>query len=246
MLGSRALFLDRRKLRGISLWSRLHAVPFFRRPAQGRALVVLATLGGAALLMPACIVEYDECLEADARCDGAVAQSCASGERGAHRVNRWYSSDCSDRACVATTDASGRPQAFCALSAQPDARCVEPDGTSCDGKSLLTCRAGRATEITACAAGCIELDDFPDYCRENPPDSVRCVGGDGCELKSPGFSAMSAHAPADACSAAQFGPALDLSTKVYAYSCENGVLTRRDHCRGACLTTPECTTRCAE
>ena len=209
--------------------------------------LVFAVLFGAASLAPGCLIlEADECLEADARCDGSIAQSCVAYEHGAGRVTRWSSTDCSDRACVATQDTSGRPQAFCALSAQTDARCVERDGASCDGNNLVACRAGRATEVAACSTACVTLDDFPDYCREKPPENVHCVSGDGCELKSPGFSAMSARAAGGTCSASAFGPALDSSSQIYSYSCENGVLTRRDRCAGACLNTAQCTTRCAE
>src|SRR6187401_3278170 len=140
MLGSRLPLADRPDSGGISLWSQLHAVSFFRRSARTHMPLVFAVLFGAASLAPGCLIlEADECLEADARCDGSIAQSCVAYEHGAGRVTRWSSTDCSDRACVATQDTSGRPQAFCALSAQTDARCVERDGASCDGNNLVAC-----------------------------------------------------------------------------------------------------------
>jgi hypothetical protein len=169
---------------------------------------------------------------------------CETGEHGDRRVHHWSSRDCGAGACVAVDGASGRAEVFCALTAEPDARCIEPEGASCDGSTLVSCHASHATAAARCAEGCVALQDLTDYCRENPPEEVRCVSGDGCELASPHFSAMSGNAPGPVCSASQFGPVADPATRVYAYRCEAGVLTSRRRCASACFATTACTTHC--
>ncbi|MFZ5895868.1 MAG: hypothetical protein ACOY0T_32730 [Myxococcota bacterium] len=193
---------------------------------------------------PSCVLESDECVEGEARCDGAIARVCRGEVHGSRVINVWHSDDCGDRVCLAAADPRGMPQAFCALSLEPDVRCTEPEGASCDGKLLVQCRAGRAVDISACSGTCISLDDMTDYCADNPPNEARCVSGDGCEMASTGFSATSGQAPGATCSITHFGPVTDPSTKIYAYRCVNGLLTARNRCDNACVSTAACTTHC--
>ncbi|HET9933343.1 MAG TPA: hypothetical protein VFQ35_21715 [Polyangiaceae bacterium] len=210
---------------------------------MGFALLAVAL--GAAATLPGCALDVDECLPGEAVCDGDVARVCVTGEYGGRRGHLWSSRDCGDAACVAVDGPSGVREAFCALSSDVDARCTEPEGASCDGEQLIACHVGRATSVTRCARGCVSLDDLPDYCREDPPEHARCVTGQGCELAGPAFTATAASAPGANCSAAPFGPAADPTMHVYAYRCEDGLLTARQRCASVCLSEADCSTHCS-
>ncbi|MGC4090700.1 MAG: hypothetical protein QM756_23075 [Polyangiaceae bacterium] len=206
--------------------------------AAALALAVSAAL-------PGCMLEHDECDEGEARCDGSIARVCTAheSEDGARRLMRWSSRDCGSNACV-TAQAALR-EAFCALSAKPDERCEDGgDASSCDGNALVSCHLGYATDVHACSGACISLEGMTDYCREAPPAEVKCVSGDGCMLVGDRVTATSGQAPGAVCSVAEFSA--PTGSKVYAYSCRDGLLVSRDLCEGSCVSTTECTTHCKE
>lgn len=88
----------------------------------------------------------------------------------------WHWRSSQRLCCVVATGTTGEAVAFCALSAEPDPSCKEPNVTNCAGNALLECKAGYATSTRACAAECLVLDDYPDRCvGETELDPARCT-----------------------------------------------------------------------
>ncbi len=186
-----------------------------------------------------------ECALCEVRCDGKAAQACVTDDAPPH----WASvDDCGDGVCVIAPAAGTRPAwPFCALSGQPDARCVEADLPSCAGEVLVSCRSGYATEVQPCSAGCVTLDGQADRCGEDQAPDPACATPDGDLCL--GFASsdpsrmVEGRAPSATC---LDGDELVVSPaiSVYAARCASGRLVSRTRCDTACVSSADCTTHC--
>jgi hypothetical protein len=202
--------------------------------------ITLALMLSASL--QACIAG-DECDGKPVECDGNVARTCQSGESG----SRWLSEACGAKVCVVAADASGSNVAFCALSADPDARCADANVPNCAGDTLVQCTAGLATSTQACAAGCLALDDYPDRCAgEAAPDPQLCGHNEySCVTKNEFASMVMGPAlpPGGGCSEGVLA-SVQVGYVNYSQHCQGDDLVARKRCSQACLIHADCSTSC--
>src|SRR5688572_22851917 len=117
----------------------------------------------AAAVLLAC-APADECPRPRTRCDGNVAELCAS--RSVNDLESYYEltrRDCGDRFCRAPTT---RGAAFCALDREDDPRCPTElrsaaRASGCIDGTLTTWSYGARIDPKECAAGttCLALAD---------------------------------------------------------------------------------------
>jgi len=202
------------------------------------ALVVPALLWGC--------VGGDDCNYGEVQCDGNAARSCVTGDRYSY----WQVQDCGTKTCVVAANRMHSSVVFCALSAEPDTRCLEADVPNCASDTLVDCTAGYATSSRPCATGCLALDDYPDRCAGEPDQATgpqRC-GPDGyvCTMESGGTYAAafsSGSSPSGVCSEGT----LMSSTAgyvIYNQSCEGGSIVARARCAQSCALLVDCSTTC--
>ena len=206
------------------------------------ALLALATAG-----MSGC--RSSECSRGEARCEGSVAQSCQTDEDGnGGLIGHWVPvADCAGRFCIVANGTAGQTHAFCALAPTPDDRCVDADLPVCDGAGLVSCTAGYATAETACASGCLALDDHADHCAEDSAGDPLCaIDGSACEAVSDLGTVVcqAAPAPGGACAEAGCGSTTPAPTRIYAFRCQNHALVARTRCASGCAFAADCSTHC--
>lgn len=140
-------------------------------PRGSRAFVPFALALG--LTVGACW-EEDCTSSSQFYCDGKVAKNCSAEHR------YYYEKDCGAEGLEC---AEGRTEAFCALSSEPDERCVTPTSGWCleDGTEV-NCKDGFATlPFSRPCEFCIEVDGKSLCPVTNTPDP-RCP--DSPELRS--------------------------------------------------------------
>lgn len=136
------------------------------------------------LLFVAC-APADECPAPSTRCDGNVAELCAS--RSVNEVSAYYEltrNDCGERFCRTPKGNTGR--SFCALDREDDPRCPDPTrerfGGCVDG-TLTTWSYGARIEAEECPSGttCLALDGL---CRGEAYCAPRSTRDPICEDRS--------------------------------------------------------------
>jgi hypothetical protein len=115
----------------------------------------------------------EACRSAEQRCDGQSAMSCQT--RSCHGClfsapdNHWVSQGC-PAACVEHAD-----QAFCALSTEPDARCLASSSQIfCDAAALLSCRGQFLTSVQECDLACVAPRPGVAFCAASPDPDPGC------------------------------------------------------------------------
>ena len=195
----------------------------------------------------------DECDLGAARCDGNTAWVCGQVDDATRTI--WIKIDCGSRTCVVLPN-----EAFCAISATPDPRCVEPSTPTCDGQVLVDCHVGFAARETTCTEACISLDDTGDFCQETGQvSSLYCNNGgvSSCELTDGSITTLGSNASvgttqgAGSCTAQTLDSSSLPSTtstpsRVYAYECSGGVVVKRTRCVKQCQVNADCTSQCSD
>lgn len=200
----------------------------------------------AGVLTAGCLAG-DECEAAEVACDGNVALTCQSANESSRR-NTWSREDCGAKVCVTGTGAYGAT-AFCALSANPDARCSGGNEPACAGAALVQCTAGHATAERTCTASCLTLDDYPDRCSDDPATDSACMpaGTDSCVFVMTGnssFTVQGAPVPTPSGSCTEGGMSAPAGSVIYSQRCQGGAIVARTRCAQGCVSHADCTTSC--
>jgi hypothetical protein len=200
----------------------------------------LSLIAGA--LAPACAVG-SECKVPEGTCDGNVALTCQFKETGAF----WSREDCGNKTCVIGGASGSFP--FCALSANPDVRCIEADVPNCAGNTLVQCTVGYATAERTCMASCLKLDDYPDRCSEDPPTGSACMATetDSCAFVvtgNPSYTVLGAPVPTPSGSCPEGGMGAPDGSVNYSQRCQGGALVARTRCAQGCMSHADCTISC--
>ena len=113
------------------------------------------------------------------RCEGNDLILCgAPGKNPANLLNTGHANDCGERYCVHPE----RSEPFCALSPEPDPRCLEEARSFCEDDAIIMCKLGYPVGsqygdkpvLAQCGPGlCVETASHSTTCALAPP-------GEGC------------------------------------------------------------------
>lgn len=127
-----------------------------------RRTVALVSATSTLLSVLAC--DVDECAEGDFKCEDDAAWTCVQTPTPTGGKLAWDGSACAEGLC--RTDGE---QAFCTLSAEPDAQCS--NGSYCDDDVRINCIAGYLVREMSCSV-----------CRDTAP---QCRGFLGASCTEP-------------------------------------------------------------
>jgi hypothetical protein len=221
-------------------------MPLPRRPSGSRVHAGVWTLVLIGVAWPGCALSVDECKVGDARCAGALAQTCKAHPAGfdgnfndpsvGHHdasPNSWeLVGDCGTPAlCKSTRAGTGgatTTDAFCVVEATPDPVCtaLPADGSQtsgCDGTTAVDCEGGFAVARHTCVScdkgSCV--GGFSAYCMQ-PSD---CGAGLVCRMPV-GYCDLPCTCPegsrCDACGAVEAVASGSIGHGAFHWTCRGG------------------------